>query len=125
VKRLTGLRGAVCAANDGADIGAKTVKLFDALIAANGLAEKDIVSLVFSATADLDARNPAAALRGAGRGGELAMMAVQEMAVKGAPAGTIRLLAHAYLDADRPPRHVYLGEAARLRPDWAERAYDD
>ncbi|MDR2182350.1 MAG: chorismate mutase, partial [Treponema sp.] len=84
-KLLKGLRGAVRAANNEADIGAKTVALFDALIAANGLAEQDIVSLVFSVTADLDARNPAAALRASGRGGELAMMVAQEMAAQDAP----------------------------------------
>jgi chorismate mutase len=115
---LRALRGAICAANTAESVAAQTVKLYDTLLARNGLSEEDIVSLFFSLTGDLDALNPAAALRRAGRAGDLAMMVFQEAAVPESLPGAIRLLVHAPLAGKA--RHVYLDGAERLRPDRAE-----
>jgi chorismate mutase len=99
------------------DITVQVAALYDELLSANSLAEGDIVSLVFSVTPDLDAQNPAAALRKSGRGGDLALFCVQEAAAKGGLERTIRVLIHCYLDAGSLPRHVYRNGAEVLRPD--------
>jgi chorismate mutase len=117
MKKLTALRGAVRVKNDPDDIGAKIARVYDALLEQNGINEGDIVSLIFSVTTDIDAKNPAAALRQSGRAAELALFSVQEPVVKDALSGVIRLLLHCYMDDSMPPRHVYRDGAESLRPD--------
>ncbi|MDR0450159.1 MAG: chorismate mutase [Treponema sp.] len=116
-KRLYALRGAAGCLNEAGDIGAQVTALYDELLAANGLAEEEIVSLVFSVTPDLDALNPAAALRKSGRGGELALFCTQEPVFNGSLKGIVRALIHAYLGKGAVPRHVYRNGAEILRPD--------
>ncbi|MDR1238638.1 MAG: chorismate mutase [Treponema sp.] len=120
-KKLFALRGACQCRNNGADIAGQIAALYDELLAANGLFEADIVSLIFSVTPDLDAQNPAAALRQSGRGGDLALLALQEAAVPGGLERTVRVLIHCYLDRDALPRHVYRNGAEVLRPDRSRR----
>lgn len=114
-KRLTALRGAARAQNRADDIQEQVALLYDELLAENGLKEADIVSLVFSVTKDLDALNPASALRKPGRAANLALMVFQEAAFENSLSGTIRVLIHCYLDG--PPRHIYRNGAEVLRPD--------
>jgi chorismate mutase len=116
-KRLYGLRGAVRCENDAGDIELRVAQLFDALVAGNGIVEDDIVSLVFSVTPDLTARNPAAALRRSGRGRDLALFSVQESAADGGMPGVVRVLLHCYADVGSKLRHAYLNGAEALRPD--------
>jgi len=118
-KRLYGLRGAVFCEDDPQDIERRVAELYDELIVGNGLAEADIVSLVFSVTPDLTSLNPAAALRRSGRGGELALFSLQESRADGGRPRTIRVLIHCYAPAGSPPRHAYLNGAEVLRPDRA------
>jgi chorismate mutase len=47
----------------------------------------------------------------------VALLDCQQMAVAGDLPRCIRLLAHAWMAADRTVVHPYLREAARLRPD--------
>ena len=117
-KTLKAIRGATCSANEKSEITQNTVYLYDKLLTANGLAETDIVSLFFSLTADLDAINPASALRRSGRAGETAMMVLQEAAVQDSIPGTIRILIHVYLPTEKPVQHVYIHGAEKLRPEW-------
>jgi chorismate mutase len=116
-KRLYALRGAVRCLNEAEDITVQVAAMYDELLAANSLAEEDIVSLIFSVTPDLDAMNPAAALRKSGRGGELALFCTREPLVKGGIERTIRALIHCYLGKGAVPRHVYRNGAEILRPD--------
>ncbi|GHV71138.1 chorismate mutase [Spirochaetia bacterium] len=116
-KRLFALRGAVCCRNDGADITNQVSILYDDLLRENGLEEGDIVSLTFSVTADLDEKNPAAALRQSGRALDAALFVTAEAPVKGGLPRTIRALLLCYLDALAVPRHVYRNGAEILRPD--------
>jgi chorismate mutase len=116
-KRLYALRGAAQCLNEAEDIRGQVALLYDALLAQNSLAEADIVSLVFSVTADLDALNPAAALRQSGRAGDLSLFAVQEAETRGALDRTVRVLIHCYLPEGSVPRHVYRNGAEVLRPD--------
>jgi chorismate mutase len=117
MKRLYALRGATQCLNEAEDITRQVSALYDALFGQNNLDEGDIVSLVFSVTPDLDTLNPAAALRRAGRGGELALFCLQEAAVRGGLERVIRVLVHCYMEEGSVPRHVYRNGAEGLRPD--------
>jgi chorismate mutase len=117
VKKLAALRGAVRAENTEKDIAEQVVRLYDGLLQSNNLAEEDIVSVIFSVTGDIDAVNPAAVLRGAGRAEQLALMVFQEGRFSGGLSRTIRILVHCGLEG--PPRHVYMNGAEVLRPDRA------
>ena len=119
-KRLQALRGATQCLNTEVDIGAQVSCLYDSLLEKNSLAEKDIVSVIFSQTADLDAINPAAALRQSGRAAELALFAVMEAPAINSLPHIIRALVHCYLPSKSKPCHVYCNGAEVLRPDRAE-----
>jgi len=116
-KRLFGLRGAVCCKNEAVDIELRVAQLFDVLVTANGLADTDFVSLVFSVTSDLTAINPAAALRKSGRGADLALFCCTEPKVENSLPKVIRVLIHYYAADGTIPKHVYLNGAEVLRPD--------
>ncbi|MDR1972414.1 MAG: chorismate mutase [Treponema sp.] len=117
MKRLYALRGAVQCLNREDDICRQVAALYDELLSANNLGEGDIVSLFFSVTGDLDAKNPAAALRKSGRGADLALFCLQEAEVRGGLERCIRVLIHCYLEEGSVPRHVYRNGAEVLRPD--------
>ncbi|MCL1928347.1 MAG: chorismate mutase [Treponema sp.] len=116
-KTLKAIRGAVCSANTKEEITQRTVELYDKLLAANNLAETDILSFFFSITSDIDALNPAGALRQSGRAEDTAMMVFQEAAVQDSLSGTIRVMIHAFFPAEKPVQHIYFGGAEKLRPD--------
>ncbi|MDR3337049.1 MAG: chorismate mutase [Treponema sp.] len=117
MKRIYALRGAFQCRNEEEDIIFQTAALYDRLLVQNHLAEGDLVSLLFSVTPDLDALNPAAALRRSGRGGDLALFVQQEPVFKDSMKGVIRLLVHCYLEEGAELRHVYQNGAELLRPD--------
>ena len=119
MKRLYALRGATCVLDDENDIIAQLARLFDELLAANRLSEEDIVSLIFSVSADISAKNPAAALRQSGRAAHLALFSTLEPAIEPALPRVIRVLVHCYLEEGAAPRHVYRNGAEVLRPDFA------
>ena len=116
-KRIYALRGAVCCENSADDIREQVSLLYDSLLEKNRLAEEDIVSVIFSQTADLNAANPAASLRQTGRASDLALFAVQEAQVEASLPRVIRTLLHCYLHEGAKPCHVYRNGAEVLRPD--------
>jgi chorismate mutase len=116
---LRALRGATTAAANTAEaIEAAVNELLDALTERNQLSGEQLLSVTFSVTADLDACFPAAIARRRPGWGAVALLDCQQMAVAGDLPRCIRLLAHAWLQ--QPPRHAYLRDAMRLRPDLAE-----
>lgn len=117
MKRLFALRGAVRCANSEEDITEQVSIMYDDILSLNNIAEADIVSLQFSVTDDIDAANPAAALRKSGRAGDVALFAVQEARSKDALPRVIRCIIHCYMDENATPRHVYRNGAEILRPD--------
>jgi chorismate mutase len=116
-KRLFALRGATGCENDPRDIVEQVAALYDDLLLRNALEEPDLVSVLFSVTPDLDAMNPASALRKSGRAGDAALFSLQESAAKGSLEKIIRVLIHCYMPLDRVPRSVYRNGAEVLRPD--------
>ena len=120
MKKLYALRGAVCCDNTEDAIRTQTAALYRGLLEANSLAEDDIVSVVFSVTAGLDAKNPCAALREGGYAKTLALFAVQEASAKGMMDNVIRILMHCYLEEGAAVQHIYANGAEALRPDRAQ-----
>ena len=119
---LRALRGATTATeNSRAAIAAAVEELIGALVDRNGLEGPRILSVTFSVTADLDACFPAAIARRRDGWDAVALLDCQQMAVAGDLPRCIRVLVHAWMSADQSPQHPYLGEAARLRPDRANR----
>ncbi len=117
---IRGIRGATVAAANTADaIRSATRELLLALTAANALDPADIGSVIFSTTADLTAAPPAHAARELGWT-ETALMCLAEMEADHGLSRCIRVLIHWNTPkAMAEVRHVYLHEAAQLRPDRA------
>jgi len=115
---IRGVRGAtICEANSETSILAAAETLLREIVAANDIRPEDVASVLFTVTPDLDAAFPAKAARRLGWV-DTALMDAQEMAVPGAPERCIRVLLHwNTTKAQSQIRHVYLGEARRLRPD--------
>lgn len=119
---LRALRGATTAdGDDAASVHAAVRELVEAIVAANALHPAQVLSAIWSATADLRCLYPAAVARELGWG-DVPMLCVAEMEVDGAPPRCIRVLLHLALDAEVVPRPVYLHGARVLRPDLAGRA---
>jgi len=94
-----------------------TGKMLEAIIADNNLSVDDIVSITFTATKDLDAVYPAVAAREMGIT-QASLMCVQEMYVEGSLPKCIRVSVMTECDlCQKDVKHVYMGEAVRLRPD--------
>jgi chorismate mutase len=113
-----GVRGATTADdNSREEILRATRQLLALMIRQNGIRPEDVASAVFSMTADLDAEFPALAARQLGWF-DAALMCVRELAVPGSLARCIRILL--LWNTDKPADeivHVYVKQAAGLRPD--------
>jgi chorismate mutase len=119
--RCRGVRGATTAsANTRAAILSATRELLARLVERNALAVEDIASAFFTVSDDLDAEYPALAARQMGWH-EVALLCAREIPVPGGLARCVRVLLH--VNTERTPseiRHVYLREAAALRPSRAD-----
>ena len=114
---IRAIRGATTAENTKDSIEAATTELLQEVLAANNLEIDQIVSILFTATTDLDAAYPAAAARVMGMT-NVSLMCVQEMCVVGSLQRCIRAQVLAEIDiAQSDVRHIYLKEARQLRPD--------
>lgn len=116
--RLRALRGAITADRDAPDaVVSATEELLAELLERNAVAPDDIVSIVFTTTADLTSEFPAAAARRLGLD-DVPLLCAQEIPVPGSVPRCIRVLVHLYSPLGRKElKHVYLREAARLRSD--------
>jgi chorismate mutase len=116
---VRGVRGATVADEDSSEaIKAATQALLDEMMKANpAMRKEDIASAVFTVTGDLKAAYPAAAAREMGWQ-TVPLMCAQEIPVPGSLPRCIRVLLHWNTELQQSAiRHVYLGEAAKLRPD--------
>jgi len=114
-KRLWGIRGAIQVShNSQKAILEATERLLKEIIERNGLQREDVVSAFFTMTPDLNAAFPAEAARKLGWE-EVALLCASEIQVPGSLPKVVRVLIHAYLE--HKPVHVYLDQAAQLRPD--------
>ena len=116
--KCRGVRGATTVdSNDREDILAATRRMIALLIRQNGIVKEDVASAIFTTTRDLDAEFPALAARQLGWI-DVPLLCGHEISVPGSIGKCVRVLVH--WNTDRPQNeivHVYLNEAARLRPD--------
>ena len=121
---LRGVRGATTVNQDEPqEILAATRDLLRAILDANPtLQPGDLASALFTLTADLSSVYPAQAARQLGWG-EVPLMCACEVSVPGSLPRCVRVMLHWNTDlAQSAVHHVYLGAAARLRPDLARSA---
>ena len=115
--RLIALRGAnTVAANEADAILDATEALMHELLGRNGLETGDLVSCLFTLTPDLDAEFPAVAARRLGLS-QVPLLCAREVSVPGSLPRVIRVMLHCYGPEGHQARHVYLGEARKLRLD--------
>lgn len=118
--RVRAIRGATTAtANTTEAIREAVAELLDDLEARNQLDPEEIVSVIFTATCDLDAAFPASFARERPRWNNVPLLDVQQMHVPHAMKRCIRILLH--VNTPQPQHavvHSYLRHARDLRPDW-------
>jgi len=116
--RCRGVRGAITVdANTPDAILDAAHDLLITLIAANDIVIDDIGSVTFTTTPDLDAEYPAVAARRMGWT-DIAMLCTHEMAVPGSLTMVLRvLIMWNTTRAATDIQHVYMRDAAQLRPD--------
>ena len=117
---MRGVRGAICAsANSREAIFEATRKLLVHMFAKNDIEIDDIGAVFITATRDLTADYPAYAVREMGLK-TVPLMCATEIDVPGALQRVIRILI--MVNTDKPQdqiKHLYIGDASRLRPDLA------
>jgi len=117
--RLRGVRGAITVEEDTpGSVDAAVRELIDQLAGVNAIDPCDVVSAIFSATPDIRSRNPATAARSLGWT-DVPLMCVSELETDGMLERCVRVLLHVSVADGRRLTPVYLGDAARLRPDLA------
>ncbi|MCX7617298.1 MAG: chorismate mutase [Tepidiforma sp.] len=117
---VRGVRGATTVdRNQKEEILERTRELLVHMVEANGIRTEDIASAWLTTTPDVYAEFPAVAARQLGWT-QVPLMQSHEMSVPGMLPLCIRVLLHWNTDkAQSEIRHIYLREAARLRPDLA------
>lgn len=96
------------------------VELLKEILSSNSLTPDDLISILFTATPDLQSAFPAAGIREFDLL-DLPLICAQELDIKGALPRTIRLMIHANSPLSRKEiSHIYLRGAAVLRPDLAK-----
>lgn len=115
------LRGATTVDADTAEqVSERTQALMRELLARNGLHHDDLISLIFTTTADVVSMFPATAARSLGLG-DVPLLCAREIPVAGSKPRCIRVLAHVETDRSRAElHHVYLEDAKDLRDDLPE-----
>jgi chorismate mutase len=112
------VRGAIQVdANERDDILKGTAELVTEVLHRNNIDPDDLISIIFTATQDLDADFPAYAARQMGLT-DVPLLCTTEIAVPGSMPRVLRLLAHVETSLTRAElRHVYLRGATALRTD--------
>ena len=117
---MRGIRGAITVEKDTKEeIWRAATEMVEKMLAANDVRPEDIGAAIFSQTEDLLAAFPSAGVRQNVPGFALVpLFDARQLAIEGSLPHCIRVLL--LVDTDKSQReiqHIYLGEAARLRPD--------
>ena len=115
---VRGLRGATTLEADTVEqVTARSQELMRQIMVRNDLCEEDIVSVLFTATADVNSAFPATAIREIGFGA-VPLLCAAEIAVPGSMPLCIRVLLHVHTTKTKEEiHHVYLHGAQGLRDD--------
>ena len=121
VRAVRAIRGAIqLDADEREQVLSSTRELVSAVLEANSLTKDDVISMMFTATADVRSEFPAVAARELGMG-DVPLMCTQELDIVGAMPRVIRLMALVNTNLSREQiTHVYLRGAATLRRDLAQ-----
>ena len=116
--KITYIRGATTASgNSVKDIEDAVMELIDELISRNNLIETNILSIIFTATKDLDACFPASIARKCNGLDSVAFLDCQQMYVPNDINFCIRIMAQVLLPPNHLAKHPYLRGASKLRAD--------
>lgn len=115
------MRGAITAEeNTRESIVGSTTELLEEMLDRNDVGTDDVIHIIFTATHDVTAEFPAAAVRKLGLS-HIPVLCARELSVEGALPMTIRAMMLLYTEKAREQlRHVYLREARQLRTDLPE-----
>lgn len=95
----------------------RVAELIRAVLDANDLDPEDLISILFTVTADLSSEFPAVAGRQVGLV-DVPLICAKEIDVPGSLPRVVRMMVHAETDRSRDKiQHVYLHGATALRPD--------
>ena len=112
------IRGATTASgNSEREIKVAVIELIDELISRNNLVEKNLLSIIFTATKDLNACFPASIARKYNGLDSVAFLDCQQMYVPNDVNFCIRIMAQVLLPFDSSVKHPYLRGASKLRTD--------
>lgn len=116
---ILAIRGANCAkANDAEEIRSACIELAEKLLSENQLNTEDIITVFITMTADLTKLNASAAIRQGMGWDDVPFFTSQEPEIEGMLPRCIRVLLQINSNKNRNEiHHVYLNEAAKLRPD--------
>jgi chorismate mutase len=96
--------------------------LLEKMVEENGIRTEAIAGVFFTATPDLNAVHPAQAARDIGWS-QTSLLCAQDIDVPTGLPRCVRVLMFVNMDrASDRIRHVYLGDARSLRPDWVKEA---
>ena len=116
--KITFIRGATTASgNSVKEIEVAVVELINELISRNDLIRKNILSITFTATKDLNACFPASIARKFNGLDSVAFIDCQQMYVSNDVDFCIRIMAQVLLPPNCAIKHPYLRGAAKLRID--------
>lgn len=120
-RHVRAVRGATTVESDApAHIREATRELLAEILRRNDIDTVDVVSVLFTMTADLASEFPARAARELGWH-DIPLLCMRELDVAGALPRCIRVLLHVETDRRRDEiRHVYLAGARVLRPDLSQ-----
>ena len=116
--KITFIRGATTASgNSVREIEDAVVELINELISRNNLIKRNILSITFTATRDLDACFPASIARKFNELDSVAFLDCQQMFVSNDVDFCIRIMAQVLLPPNFPLKQPYLRGASELRID--------
>ena len=116
--KITFIRGATTSSgNSVKEIEDAVVELIDELISRNNLIKKNLLSIIFTATKDLNACFPASIARKCNGLDSVAFLDCQQMYVPNDVDFCIRIMAQVLLPSNNPIQHPYLRGASKLRAD--------
>ena len=116
--RISFIRGATTASgNSVREIEDAVVELINELISRNNLIKKNLLSIIFTSTKDLNACFPASIARKCNGLDSVAFLDCQQMHVSNDVNFCIRIMAQVLLPLTNPVQHPYLRGASKLRRD--------
>ncbi len=117
------IRGATTVTkNDAEEIKTASVEMTRKLVEENEIKPDDIIMVFLTMTVDLTAYNAASAIRLGLNWQDVPFFTSQEPSIDGMLPKCIRILVQCHSNKSKSDvKHVYLGEAAKLRPDLKDK----